>query len=117
MLDVSGIQKQLRTFALERDWEQFHSPKNLVMALTGEIGELSEVFQWLTEEQSLSLTHEQRLLAEEEVADITIYILRLADVLGISLRQVVDAKIEKNAKNYPIIESKGNADKYTRRSK
>jgi dCTP diphosphatase len=117
-VDVRGIQRRLAEFARERDWSQFHSPKNLVMALAAEVGELIELFQWLTEDQSrvISDAATRRAIAEE-LADVTIYILRLADKLGIDLDAAVRAKISANALKYPIKASRGNATKYNRRGR
>ena len=115
-MNIKEIQEKLSKFAEERDWDQFHSPKNLVMALTSEVGELNELFQWLTEGQSSikddsSKTDEIR----QEIADIFIYLLRLADKLDINIDEAVREKIEINAKKYPIDLAKGNAIKYNRR--
>ena len=81
-MDVRGLQAQLRRFAEERDWGQFHSPKNLAMALGGEAGELLDIFQWVSEEESRNLADDDLARAREELADILIYLLRIADVLG-----------------------------------
>jgi len=115
-MNIKEIQEKLAKFAEERDWDQFHSPKNLVMALTSEVGELNEFFQWLTEGQSLikddsAKTDEIR----QEIADIFIYLLRLADKLDIDIEEAVREKIEINAKKYPIDLAKGNATKYNQR--
>ena len=112
-VNVKEIQTELARFAQERDWEQFHSPKNLSMALAGEAGELLEIFQWLTEEQSsrVSLTIKQLNAVSEELADIMIYTLRLADRLDIDLQTAIADKIEKNAARYTIEAAKGNAQK------
>ena len=115
-MNIKEIQEKLSKFAEERDWDQFHSPKNLVMALTSEVGELTELFQWLTEGQSSikddsSKTDEIR----QEIADIFIYLLRLADKLDIDIEEAIREKIEINAKKYPIDLAKGNATKYNRR--
>ena len=110
-MDTNKIQAELSEFAKERDWEQFHSPKNLSMALAGEVGELLEVFQWLTEEQSgrSSLSEEQLVAATEELADVMIYTLRLADKLDIDLEDAITTKIGKNALRYTVDAAKGNA--------
>ena len=115
-MDIKEIQDKLAKFAEERDWDQFHSPKNLVMALTSEVGELNELFQWLTEEQS-SMKDDIGKIEEirKEIADIFIYLLRLADKLDINIDEAVREKIEINAKKYPIDLAKGNATKYNRR--
>ena len=112
-MDIDEIQSRLADFAKDRDWEQFHSPKNLSMALAGEVGELLEIFQWLTEEQSQrsSLTKDQLAAATDELADVLIYALRLADKLDIDLQDAVSTKINKNALRYTVEASKGNAAK------
>jgi len=112
-MNIDEIQARLADFAKERDWEQFHSPKNLSMALAGEAGELLEIFQWLTEEQSQqsSITKDQLTAATEELADILIYALRLADKLDINLQDAISTKISKNAMRYTVEVAKGNAAK------
>jgi dCTP diphosphatase len=114
-LNVPLIQAQLRSFVAEREWAQFHSPKNLSMALAAEAGELLEIFQWLTEEESRTLMeHPKRAEAvRHEIADVLVYVLRLADVLGVCLQEVVDEKIRLNAAKYPVALARGNARKYT----
>ena len=116
-MDINKIKNELRKFAEERDWEQFHSPKNLTMALSGEVGELSEIFQWLTEDQSNKekISDEDLAKAREEVADILLYIIRLSDKLDIDLEQAVLDKLKINKDKYPVELSKGNATKYNRR--
>jgi dCTP diphosphatase len=116
-LDISALQLRLREFANARDWEQFHSPKNLAMALAGEAGELLEIFQWLSEVQSSDLDDEDRDRVSEEMADIQIYLLRLADVLALSLPAAIEGKIADNERKYPVGESKGSATKYSRRAR
>tara|TARA_B100000965_G_scaffold392819_1_gene402838 strand:- start:959 stop:1318 length:360 start_codon:yes stop_codon:yes gene_type:complete len=113
VLEVVQIQKVLRSFAAERDWEQFHNPKNLAMALAGEAGELLAEFQWLSPEQSASPTDEQLNRINEEIADVMIYTLRLADKLDIDLSKAIKDKISKNSIKYPKELSKGRADKST----
>jgi NTP pyrophosphatase (non-canonical NTP hydrolase) len=115
-MDIKKIQQQLSKFASDRDWGQFHTPKNLTMALSVEASELVEIFQWLTPEQSSNLSDKQMKAIEEEVADVTIYLLRLCDVLGINLSGVVENKIQVNGEKYPVDLSKGNAKKYNQRS-
>jgi dCTP diphosphatase len=113
-LDVAGVQAELRTFASERDWERFHSPKNLAIALTVEAGELLEVFQWLAERESRTVMLGSTAGAvEAEVADVLIYLLRLADILDIDLGQAVAAKLATNAERYPVDKAHGRATKYT----
>jgi NTP pyrophosphatase (non-canonical NTP hydrolase) len=105
--------KKLRKFAKERDWEQFHSPKNLSMALAVEVAELIEHFQWLTEKQSRSLDQKTLAKVKEEIGDIQIYLARLADQLGIDPILAAKEKLRKNAEKYPIEKAKGRANKYT----
>ena len=113
-MNIKKIQKQLSTFADERDWNQFHNPKNLTMALSVEASELVEIFQWLTPEQAEEIMDSsQSDHVKEEVADVMIYLLRLADKLDIDLESIVSDKIVQNGKKYPVNLSKGNADKST----
>jgi dCTP diphosphatase len=91
----------LRDFAAERNWEQFHSPKNLAMALSVETAELTEHFQWLTQDQSLALNEQQREAVALEMADVLIYLVRMADRLDIDLLEAARRKVVVNAKKYP----------------
>ena len=113
METLQQLKTRLREFVAERDWEQFHSPKNLSMALTVEAAELQEQFQWLTEAQSRSLPDERRVAVEQEIADIQIYLVRLADVLGVDIGKAVAAKMELNKQRYPVEKARGRAQKYT----
>ncbi len=110
---VEGIIKQIRDFNQERAWEQYHSPKNLVMALAAEVGELIEHFQWLTEQQSRDLPPDKRAAVEEEIGDVTLCLLNLADKLDIDIVGAAGRKIEQNKAKYPVHKAKGRADKYT----
>lgn len=116
-MDVEALQEEIGEFAAERDWEQFHTPKNLAMALAGEAGELLEEFQWLTPEESQQLSDDPEALGrvEEEIADIQIYLLRLTEKLDIDLEEAVRHKLAENAEKYPVSVAKGNATKYDRR--
>lgn len=114
MKTIEDIQKTLDAFVSERDWQPYQSPKNIVMALTGEVGELVEHFQWLTQEQSRLLNDEQQSEVADEMADVFIYLVRLADILGIDLITAAEQKIRKNAIKYPVEKSKGNQTKYTK---
>ena len=108
---IDELQQRLREFARERDWEQFHSPKNLSMALTVEAAELQEIFQWLTETQSRTLDGDQHTHAREELADVLLYLCRLADVLNIDLLEAAGAKLALNAQKYPADEVRGSSEK------
>ena len=114
-LNVSALQDELAKFANERDWEQFHSPKNLAMALTVEAGELMEIFQWLTPQESNGIANipELQNRVKEEIADVLLYLLKLAGKLDIDLESACRAKIEINKKKYPVELAKGNAKKYS----
>ena len=115
LVDVRPLADALATFARERDWEQFHSPKNLVMALTGEVGELTEIFQWMGEEASKGAArHPQHAQAiRDELADVLLYVVRLADVLGVDLNDVAKEKLRTNATKYPTSKARGSSKKYT----
>lgn len=106
---LDRLNERLLRFARERDWEQFHSPKNLVMALAGECGELIEHFQWLSEAQSADLPPEKRQAVAEEMADILIYLIRLAERLGVDLIAAAYDKIAINEARYPAHKVRGDA--------
>jgi NTP pyrophosphatase (non-canonical NTP hydrolase) len=110
---MHALIQRIRDFNRERDWEQFHSPKNLAMCLAAEVGELLEQFQWLTEQQSRELTPERRAAVEEEIGDVTLCLLNLADKLGIDPLDAAGKKLEKNKLKYPVHKAKGRAEKYT----
>jgi dCTP diphosphatase len=116
-MDPNRLATRLQAFARERDWEQFHSPKNLAMALSVEAGEILELFQWLTQEESYAVTATPVGAArvQEELADALIYLVRLADVLGVDLEAAVEVKLSISAVKYPIELARGNAVKATRR--
>ncbi|HFQ13712.1 MAG TPA: nucleotide pyrophosphohydrolase [Gammaproteobacteria bacterium] len=111
--DLSSLQETLLDFARERDWQQFHAPKNLAMALSVEAAELMEHFQWLDEAQSRMLAAEKKQAVSLEMADIFIYLLRLATELEVDLLAAVKEKIEINARKYPAERVRGSAKKYT----
>lgn len=115
MLDVTPVERALCEFARERDWEQFHSPKNLAMALGAEVGELTEIFQWMTEDQSRAAGSDTGTAqaVRDELADVQLYLVRLASVLGVDLNQAVADKLQKNALKYPVDKSRGSSKKYT----
>jgi NTP pyrophosphatase (non-canonical NTP hydrolase) len=108
------LRDQLRDFAAARDWQPFHTPKNLAMALAGEAGEVIEHFQWLTAEQSAALDPAQREAVALELADVLLYLVRLADVLGVDLAAAAQRKLAINAERYPVDKARGRADKYDR---
>ena len=110
---LRALQERLAAFAAERDWEKFHSPKNLAMALSVEAAELVEEFQWLTEQQSVVLDADRHERVRLELADVFIYLLRISDRLGIDLLAAADAKIVLNARKYPVERVRGDARKYT----
>lgn len=112
-IDAADIAARLRTFVADRAWEQYHTPKNIAMALTVEAAELLEQFQWLTPEQSLSLSSETRQAVSDELADILVYLIRMADVLGIDLSAAVTHKMAENVRKYPADKVRGSAKKYT----
>lgn len=103
LLDVSVLDKALQSFADARQWQQYHSPKNLAMALTGEVGELVELFQWLTEDESRQVMQNAHTAdaVRDELADVLMYLVRLSSVLGVDLNDAVTRKLAKNGKNYP----------------
>lgn len=113
MDSLEQLKAPLQTFADERDWDQFHSPKNLSMALSVEASELVECFQWLTEEQSQNLSTEQYQAVVDEMADVQVYLLRLATKLDVNLLEAVEQKMVKNAAKYPAELVKGSSKKYT----
>lgn len=112
---IDDLRQQIRQFAAERDWEQFHAPKNLVMALVGEVGELTEIFQWLTAEESARVMSDpaQATHVREEIADVLAYLLRLADVLDVDIAEAFSEKMIKNAAKYPVEQARGSAAKYS----
>ena len=112
MQDLNQLQAYLRQFAKDRDWDQFHSPKNLSMALSVEVSELLENFQWLTEEQSYTLDQQQRAAVVDEIADVQMYLARLADKLDINIGEAIEQKINKNEAKYPAELVKGSSKKY-----
>ncbi len=104
--------RQIRDFARKRDWEKFHSPKNLAMALSVEVAEITEHFQWLTQTESNNLDRMKVTEIEEEIADVLIYLTRLADRLGIDPVEAARRKMRINERKYPVERAKGKAIKY-----
>jgi NTP pyrophosphatase (non-canonical NTP hydrolase) len=110
--DFVWLRDALRAFAVERDWDRFHTPKNLAAALAVEAAELLEPFQWLSPEESAALTPEQLTAVREEMADVLLYLVRLADRLGVDLLAAARDKLHRNAERYPVDKARGNARKY-----
>jgi dCTP diphosphatase len=110
---LESLTLSLRRFAADRDWDQFHSPKNLASALTVEAAELLEQFQWLTEEQSRNLPADKRLAVSHELADVLLYLLQIADKLQIDLVASAERKLELNASKYPAALARGSSKKYS----
>jgi dCTP diphosphatase len=105
-MNLDNAQRRARRFVEERNWERHHTPKNLAMALAGEVGELMELFQWRTEDEASRIMNTaDGAHVEEELADVAIYVLRIADVLGIDLERAVEAKLTTNERQYPISDS------------
>jgi len=114
-MDLLLIKSKIKKFSDERNWDQFHTPKNLAMALSVEASELLEIFQWLNQEESKNLNDKEKESVKEELADIFIYLIRIADKLDIDLEEAITHKMKINAKKYPVELSKGNAVKYNKR--
>jgi len=114
LTSLDDLRDALRRFAAERDWEQFHSPKNLAMALSVEVAELMEHFQWLSEAASAQLSPEQLSEVRNELADVLIYLVRLADKLDVDLLAAANQKMVLNAAKYPADKARGNSRKYTK---
>jgi NTP pyrophosphatase (non-canonical NTP hydrolase) len=110
---LERLRDRLRAFAAARDWNQFHSPKNLAIALSVEAGELLEHFQWISDRDSLTMPPNKLGEIKAEIADVFLYLIRLADVLNVDLVQAAERKIEANSRKYPVEKSRGSAKKYT----
>ena len=112
---VAELRARVLAFVRERDWEQFHAPKNLSMALAAETGELMEHFLWMSPEQSRAVVQdpEKRRKIEEEIADVVIYALEFANMTGIDVAAAIERKLAVNAKKYPVEKARGRSDKYT----
>ena len=115
LLSLTKIFEAQRTFSKERDWDQFHTPKNLVMALSVEASELCEIFQWLNEKESEAIMTDPKSAKKvrDELSDILYYLLRLSDTLSIDLEKAFWEKMEQNRKKYPVEKARGRSDKYT----
>ena len=113
--DIEVLKLRLREFAVTRDWEQFHSVRNLILALVGEVGELAAEFQWISDDDIVNALQDsgKRESVGSEIADVFIYLLRLSDITGIDLAEELKKKLAINEKRYPADKAKGSAAKYT----
>ena len=110
---LDALRARVNNFVAERDWAQFHSPKNLAMAMIVEAGEVVEHFQWMTEQQSLNLDEQTKEQVGQELSDTLVYLLRIAEVCGIDLIEAANKKIDLNVQKYPVEKCKGSNAKYT----
>lgn len=115
-MDMQKLQKIIKKFSKERDWEQFHSPKNLAMALSVEASELVEIFQWLSIEESSNLSQKKKEHAKQEIADIAVYLIRMCMKLDIDLEQAIVDKMQLNEKKYPLFDEKGKKIDYSKKA-
>jgi dCTP diphosphatase len=117
LVNTTYLAKTLEKFATDRNWSQFHSPKNLAMALTGEVGELSEIFQWMSEADSMKAGQNPATAQDvkDELADVLLYLVRLASVLNVDLNEAVIQKIKANEQKYPVANSLGVSTKYNKK--
>ena len=113
-MNIEKIEQRIQKFSDDRNWESFHNPKNLVMALTGEVGELNEIFQWLNYEESQNLPDDVLEHTKEEVADVAIYLIRICMQLNINLEDAILSKMTKNEIKYPVETSQGGKKKYSK---
>lgn len=105
--------ERIRKFRDDRDWKQFHDPKNLAVSISVEAAELLEIFQWMTGEQAAQYAVQNKERVSDEIADVAIYLIELADIVGVDLAAAIDAKLDKNAKKYPVEKARGVSTKYT----
>lgn len=112
-IDIKEIARRIRQFRDERNWRQFHNPKNMACSIVIEAAELLEIFQWKNMEQSKEAAHQQHEEISDEIADIAIYLIGLAETLDMDLIDCIERKIAKNAAKYPVEKAKGNSNKYT----
>ena len=111
-MDMQNIHNIIKKFSNERNWDQFHNPKNIAMALSVETAELVEIFQWLEPEQALTLDEKKQEHLKEEVADIAVYLLRICMSYDINLEEAIISKMKKNEVKYPLIDKEGNKIEY-----
>lgn len=113
-MNIEQIKQQIQKFSDDRNWDEFHNPKNLVMALNGEVGELNEIFQWLNFEESINLPQDVLEHTKEEIADIAIYLIRICMKLNIDLEDAILTKMIKNEEKYPVQTSQSGSKKYSK---
>ena len=113
-MKIEQIKQRIQKFSDDRNWDEFHNPKNLVMALNGEVGELNEIFQWLNFEESMNLPEDVKEHTKEELADIAIYLIRICMKLDINLEGAILNKMTKNEAKYPAETSQGGSKKYSK---
>lgn len=113
-MNIEKIKQRIQKFSDDRNWESFHNPKNLVMALNGEVGELNEIFQWLNFEECMNLPEDVKEHTKEEIADIAIYLIRICMKLDINIEEAILNKMTKNEAKYPIETSQGGSKKYSK---
>ncbi|TLS73167.1 nucleotide pyrophosphohydrolase [Aliarcobacter thereius] len=113
-MNIEKIKQRIQKFSDDRNWEEFHNPKNLIMALNGEVGELNEIFQWLNFEESINLPEDVKEHTKEEIADIAIYLIRICMKLEINLEDAILNKMTKNEAKYPSETSQGGSKKYSK---
>ncbi len=113
-MNIENIKQKIQKFSDDRAWEDFHNPKNLVMALTGEVGELNEIFQWLDFDECLNLPDDVLEHTKEEVADVAIYLIRICMKLDVDLESAILNKMDKNEKKYPVESSQAGSKKYSK---
>ncbi|OCL87656.1 hypothetical protein AAX26_00744 [Aliarcobacter thereius] len=113
-MNIEQIKQRIQKFSDDRNWDEFHNPKNLVMALNGEVGELNEIFQWLNFEESINLPEDVKEHTKEEIADIAIYLIRICMKLEINLEDAILNKMTKNEAKYPSETSQGGSKKYSK---
>jgi NTP pyrophosphatase (non-canonical NTP hydrolase) len=111
-MDLEDIKNRIKTFSKERDWDKFHNPKNIAMALSVETAELVEIFQWLSAEQALNLDDAKHTHLKEEIADIAVYLLRICMAYDIDLEEAIIEKMKKNEKKFPLVDENGNKIEY-----
>jgi len=114
-MDMQKIEKIIKNFSQEREWDKFHNPKNLAMALSVESSELLEIFQWLNQEESLNLKDKKLEHLKEEIADVAVYLLRICMSYDINLEEAIVSKMKKNELKYPLLDKEGKVIDYSKK--